>query len=437
LAGVIPKSAGIWRSQVLAFRNWTLLLVLASGLAPGSAAMAQVLEPDSLKLSEDRLQPGLYPAAPLADGAEEPAHLPFHFDWSLGLKGSYTNSSTQGSSFLSTLNPAFSAVHDGRRVDLALDGNAEIARSWNDDGALGLTALRLGVSANTALDSTTRLTGNAALALSQPLPSTPDLSPSILTPPQALTGSAGLGIERSFGKVNLVLKGNLERTIYGETLRSDTGWTDNSSQNVWQADTSLRAGLQITPILEVFTEASLGRDVFDRTAASGISGDATSTALRGGIAGSWNGVWSASASLGIGHHDFDDDSLGDITTRLYDASLTYSPDETISLTASLSTSVEPTGPDGAGTARVAHVIAADLAYDVNAWLRLRASADWGLSVLEGTTETERRSGVGAGADYALNAHTALSADYGYSRRDNSVNGESDSHSVSLGVTIKR
>lgn len=421
----------------MAFRNWTFLLVLASGLAPGSMVMAQVFEPDSLKLSEDRLQPGLYPAAPLSEGAAEPTHLPFHLDWSLGLKGSYTSSSTDGGSFLTTLNPAFSAVHDGRRVDLTVDGNAEIARTWNNDGALGLTGLRLGVSANSALNSTTRLTGNAALALSQPLPSTPDLSPDILKPPPALTGSAGLGIERSFGKVNLGLNGNIERTIYGETLRSDTGWTDNSSQNVWQADTSLRAGLQITPILEVFTEASLGRDVFDAAGASGMKSDATSTALRGGIAGSWNGVWSASASIGIGHHNFDDAGLNDITTRLYDASLTYSPDETMSLTASLSTSVEPTGADSAGSARVSHVASADLAYDVNAWLRLRASADWGHSVLEGTGETERRSGLGAGADYVLNAHTALSADYGYSRRDNSANGESDSHSVSLGVTIKR
>ena len=86
---------------------------------------------------------------------------------------------------------------------------------------------------------------------------------------------------------------------------------------------------------------------------------------------------------------------------------------------------------------MAHVASADLAYTVNSWLRLRASADWGYSWLEGSSETERSHGLGAGADYKVNSHTAVSADYGYVHRDNSASGLFDSHTVSLGVTVKR
>jgi len=414
------------------------LVVLTTGLATSGGAFGQSTEPDAFKVSEERLQPGLYPGTPLATAPDEPTHLPFDLDWSIGLKGTYTSSSTEGGSFSTVLTPSFSAIHDGRQADITINGDAEITRPWDDSGTVGVTALRLGVSGEAALDSTTQISGNAALELSQDLPSTPGLNPAILTPPQVLIGTLGAGVERSFGRFNLGLKGNLDRTIYGETLRSDTGWTDNSSQNVWQADMSLRAGVEITPIFGIFSEASLGRDIFDMPApATNVRADATSTALRGGISGNWNGIWRASASVGIGHYNFDDPTLTDITTQLYDASLTYSPDPTISLTAALSTNVEPTGADRSGTARVVHTTSTNLAYEVNSWLRLRASADWALSRFEGTSETEHRSGVGAGADYVLNAHTAVSADYRYANRDNSVSGQADTHSVSLGVTVKR
>ena len=187
----------------------------------------------------------------------------------------------------------------------------------------------------------------------------------------------------------------------------------------------------------MFGEAGLGRDWYDGSGAGGIKADATSRTLRAGLAGQWNGLFSASASVGVGQHDFDDAALSDITTRLYDASITYTPDPTVNLTAALATTVEPTGTDSADSARVVHSATASLDYTVNSWLRLRASADWARSWLEGSSETEQRHGAGIGADYKFNAHTAVSADYGYAYRDNSVNGVLESHTVSLGVTVKR
>ncbi|WIY52877.1 outer membrane beta-barrel protein [Devosia sp. YIM 151766] len=425
----------------MAGRNWTLLLFATIGLLPAGVVLADPPGPDGPEYDSERLQPGLYPVAPGSgtfSAGSEPAHPPFHFDWSVGLKGAYTSSSTEGGSFLTTLNPAFTAKHDGRRADLVIEGTAEMARPWDDSETLGLTALRLGLSANMALDKSTSLSGAAALDLRQPLPNTPGLDPLIAQPPQILSGSAGLGVDRSFGKVNLGLKTNLERTIHGPTIRTDTGSTDNSDQNLWQADTSLRAGVQITPIFEVFGEAALGRDMFDAASpALGVRTDATSTALRGGIAGSWNGVISASASIGLGHHNFDAAGLADITAQLYDASLVYSPNSTVNLAASLATNIEPTGADAKGTARVTHVATAKLDYTVNSWLRLRASTDWGLSVLEGNGEIEHRRGFGAGADYVVNAHTALSAEYAFAHRDNSNSGLLDTHSIGVGITLKR
>ena len=421
----------------MARHDLTVLRVLLASTVLAGPALGDPLIIDETSLREDRLAPGLYPPAPVPQEfavPSEPGHPPLEIDWSIGLKGSYS-STTSGERFVTTLNPAVSAVHQGVRTDFVLEGDADLTR--DTDGTLGVTGLDLDFAATTRLNRDTTANGSARLSLSRDLPSTPGLDPVIVEPPLTITGRLNGGVDRQFGKFNLGLDGAIARTVYGPTTRSDTGVTDNSSQNVWEGDATLRLGLQATPIIEIFTEAGLGRDWYDGTGAGGIKGDATSRTLRAGLAGKWNGLLSASASVGVGQHDFDNGSLSDITTRLYDASITYSPDPTLNLTGTLATTVEPTGADSAGTARVAHTATARLDYTVNSWLRLRASADWARSWLEGSTETEQRQGAGIGADYKVNAYTAVSADYDYAHRDNSVSGVLDSHTVSLGVTVRR
>jgi hypothetical protein len=410
--------------------------MLASTALAGTA-LAEPLIVDEKALDAERLTPGLYPAAPMPDGfapVAEPGQPPFALDWSIGLKGSYTNT-TDGTGFVTTLNPAFTASRPGVRTDFELEGSADLTRA--NDGTLGVTGLDLSLDTTTRLDRDTTLTGTASLRLSKDLPGTPGSNPLVSLPPQLLTGAVGGGVDRRFGQFNLGLSGTLERTIYGPSTRTDTGVTDNSADNLWQGNATLRLGLQATPIFEVFGEASLGRDWFDHAGAGGVRADATSRALRAGIEADWNGIWSASAAFGVGQHNFDDAGLADITTRLYDASVTYSPDTTLSFTGALSTTVRPTGADTAGTARIAHEATASASYAVNSWLRLRASADWGRSLVEGTGETETSHGMGAGADYRINSRTAVSADYGYAHRDNSATGLFESHTVSLGVTLRR
>lgn len=431
----LPAFCRLVTERGLARQHLTLLVVLLGSTMLMPAAAADPLGPDGNKLGNERLRPGVYPGAPVVDGPIEPTSPPFVLDWSVGLKGTYT-SDTTGSGFVTTLNPAFSAEHAGVRTDLRLDGQAELARTG--DGRLALPSLELGASTTTRLDRDTNLTGRADLSITQDLRLTPGSNPQVLEAPQVINGSAEIGVDRSFGRFNVEATASLGRTAYGDSLRSDTGRTSNSARNVWEGDTRLRLGLQVTPILEVFGEAGLGRDWFDQQSpTSGLKSDATSTSLRAGIAGEWNGIWAASASVGLGHHDFDAAGLNDFATRLYDARVSFTPDPTIDLTASLSTRVTPTGADAVGAARVQHRAETELGYIVNSWLRLRASADWSQTNWEGSGQTEHRHGFGAGADYRFNARTALSADYGYAQRDNSATGQVESHTVSVGVTLRR
>lgn len=419
----------IWRTRVVVALATTCLC------AP---VLAQPFGADGSGADNERLRPGIYPAAPVLDDygvPVEPHHPPFDIDWSVGLRGTLTQS-TSGQSFVTRLTPQFSALYDGSLADITANGSAEVAKASGQDNVT-ITNMRLGLSADMALDTVTRLSGNAAFSLSKDLPGSLDLNPQLVVPPLVMSGSLGVGIDRQFGLFNVGVDAEAARTNYGASTRRDTGQTDNADQNRWTASGNLRVGYQITPIFEVFTQAGMTRDFFDVAGANGDKADATNRTLRAGVSGSWNNILAASVSAGVGQRIFHAGNVGDVTTQLYGASLSFTPDPTVRMTASLETTLEPAGPDNAGTARIQNTALANLDYTVNSWLRLRASADWSTSQFVGSSETENRYGLGAGADYSVNAHTALNADYGYGRRDNSSRGQSDSHQVSLGITLSR
>ena len=389
-------------------------------------------------LTEDRLRPGVYPVQPVPPEFAVPADAPeaAPLDWSVGLRGTYTTSNGQ-ETFVTRLTPQFTATHNGSIADLVFSGSAELAKANGEDWPT-VTAGGLSLSATAPIDSSMTVRAGANIGLSQDLPGAPGLSPFVITPPQIVTGGIDLGVDRRFGLVNVGVTGGIDRIVYGPTNRTDTGVTDNSEQNYWSGNAALRLGYQVTPVLELFGEGELQRDIFDvRTASLGLYPNATNRSLRAGIAGKWNTAWSASASVGIGERVFDEASLGAFRAQLYGFEVSYTPDPTVRLTAGLDTTLSPAGVDNPGSGRIQYAAFARAQYEVNSWLRVRASADWSHSDLVGTSATDRRFALGAGADYVFNKHTSVNADYGYANAENVTSGNTQSHQVSLGVTISR
>ncbi len=295
--------------------------------------------------SDDRLAPGIYPAAPVPDGFgldDESGAAPFDVDWSVGLRGTLTKA-TSGDSFVTTLTPRASVTRQSATLDATIDASADISKPLN--GEVTLSRLDLSISGSRALDSLTTLKGNAALNINRQLSGSPGLDPVIIDPPSIVGGTFGLGLDREFGRFNVGVAGSATRTVYGATNRTDTGVTDNSDQNLWSTDATLRVGYQVTPIFEVFGQGGIGRDMFDNPSRSlGVRTDATDQTLRGGITGTWGNVLTATASVGVGRRDFDAAGIADVTTQLYDASVTFSPDETLRLTGALSSAITPRVP---------------------------------------------------------------------------------------------
>jgi hypothetical protein len=426
-----------WWRQTARQAGATALCALCL-VAPALAASDHSLG-DGSDADNERLLPGVYPNEPVLDSGEwlrEPYDPFFDVDWSVALRGSYTKA-TSGERFDIRLVPTVGLEHIGTRSAISFDGSAEIVRP-SDDGNINITGLRLGLQTGYDLDSVTRLSGNANLSLTQATAGAPGLATNIVVAPQTITGGVDLGVTRQFGRFNVGVTGAMQRNIYGPTTLVGGVVTDNSEQNYWALDGGLRVGFEATPIFEVFGQAGIGRDIFDLPSTTlGAYPNATDATLKAGVTGRWSTVLEATASAGVGLRRFDAAGLGEVVTQLYDASITFTPDPTWRMTAGFATTVSPPGPSGGGTTRVDYSANAEVAYTVNSWLALRALADWNSASFVGSANTETGYGLGAGADYKVNAHTALSADYNFDHSNSSSNGVQDAHQVTVGITLSR
>jgi hypothetical protein len=417
----------------------SLLCALVFG---GSAAAQTVLgSGDGSDTDNFRLKPGVYPAVPIdplpADfgGLREPYDPYFNIDWSVALRGAYTRTG-DGEQFDVIVAPSVSLEHTGSRSQIGLDASAEVDQPV--DGQINVSGLRLGLSSGYHLDKVTTLNANADLSISRDRPGTPGVASDIVEAPQTIVGNVDGGVTRQFGRFNVGVTGVIERSVYGQTTLVGGLVSDNSEQDYWSLGSGLRVGFQATPIFEVFTEAKLGREMFDHpSSVLLVKPDATNHSIMAGVAGRWSSVLTAEASVGVNLRRFDEASLGEVTSQLYDAKLVFTPDPTWRFVAGLSTKVAPPGPDAGGTTRVEYDANAEAQYTVNSWLLLRAMADWNSARFEGSNQTESGYGYGLGADYTLNAHTALTADYGYAHADSRTGGPQDSHRVTVGVTVSR
>ena len=420
----------LWRPLTLASVAvaWAATPLLAGPLDP-SGDGSRFDNPDLVYADAE----GCAYCAPYAPA--EPLDAGIDLDWSLALRGAYVHA-TDGSYFEVSAAPSVTLSHQTLRggYDGAL--SAEVVRSELEEWRVG--SITVSLDGAYKLDTDTTLSGGLDLSLTQASANAPGTEPTIAAQPQVWSGGGNLELARALGPLVVTARGDVLRTVYGPTTQIDASEVDNTERSNWRAGTGLRLGYRITPVLTPFIDASIGYQWYDApSAAHLVRLDAMDLEARAGISAQWLSVLEAEASVGYGIRSFADPSLDESGTLLVDASITARPDETIELRGSLSTSHGAPEPGSDATARLEYAATAGLAYRVNPWLALRTSAGWTHTELIGTTDTEDSHTFGIGADFLLNEHTSLTADYGYTSTVASPEPAEDEHRVTLGIVLRR
>ena len=359
----------------------------------------------------------------------------FDVDWSLGLRGSYVQTTTS-QYFEAALVPQVTLQHNMLRGGYSFSASAQIDRSTLED--LRLSAVNAGLAGSYRLDNDIALAGKLDLSISQGSAKAPGVDPNIVMQPLVLKGDGELSAARELGPLIFTGRLNGSRSVYGPTTMIGPVETDNTHQSNWVGGVGLRVGYRVTPLLTAFVDGSVGHQWYDAVSPTYLVRlDATDYQARTGLSVAINEVLEAEASIGYGLRRFDEAALGEASSLLYDGSVIFRPDETLELKGTFSTTFGAPGADSGGTARLEYAAVGDVAYTVNPWLKLRASAGWRHAELIGTADTETAWNAGVGADYVLNEVTTVNADYVFTRSQSTPDPAEDAHRVTLGLTFHR
>ncbi len=362
---------------------------------------------------------------PAADDAQP-------FDWSVGLRGQYTLDSG-GGHVETVLTPDASIRFFGPRDQTTLRMGATLAY----DGAVHPDELRIGADSSYEFDPLTRGTTNVDLTLNQLRANDTSLPANTAIGPLEFTGTAATSVTRKFGLFDLTGRLNGERFMEGPLTLDDASVVDNAYQSYWLGGGGLRLAYEFTPLISVFIDGSEIYRKYDAPSPSLLAPlDGRTTELRGGVSYTQEGILSAEASLGRAWLDYDAAGLNDAPTWVYDASLSFNPDETLNVGGSFQTTLGPSDTV-AGDTDVDYVLTGNARYTVNPWLTLRSSASWDRTITLGSGDDTTTYSVGAGLDFATSKHVAWTADYLFKRTGTPPSPVSDSHTVSVGVRVKR
>lgn len=365
----------------------------------------------------------------------EPFNPPFDIDWSVALRASYVQQDGVGR-YETAIVPAVTLTRAGLRSSFVLDGEAELVKP--QDTVLRLAALRLAYAGEYGLDSVTNIASAGELTIEQAAPYDPSNLAGTATSPRVTSGEVVTTLTRDIGIAYLGLRGTVGRETYGETVLADGTVIDNTASNTTYYGAGLRVSHRLTPIVTAFADGSVTFVSYDTVVpAAPVTLDGTDYVLRGGLSAKRGTTLELEGSIGVALRRFEDASLADVRAVLYDASLIFRPNETLTLSATLGSSIGAPGPTGSGTASVEHTARAEAQYKVNSWWSLNGFASWRRETAVAAAEAETGYSVGAGSAYQLNRHVALTADYAFSQLTADGAAPVDTHRATVGVKVSR
>ena len=356
-------------------------------------------------------------------------------DWSVALRGSYASNTITGGQAGLSLVPEASLTLAGGSSLSRLSAGSDL--TVNGAGQVRIADLHAGAESSFRLGATTTLDGAINASLTQADPNASGLPVNTLTAPLVLDGTIRGSVMQDFDKIDLKLTLDGRRLAKGPTTLDDLSTIDNANESYWEGGATLRVGYEVTPLLSAFVEGEASVQKFDAPSPTLLKYlDGRTYQLRAGVSYVQGTVLSAEASVGRAWLDYFDGTITDTQSWVYNGSVTFKPDQTLSLTGSLETTLGPS-TTVAGDTDVGYTLGASASYDVNPWLTLRGAAGWDHTVMLGTNDVAWGYEAGAGLDYQSARHVVWTADYLYSRDYAPPAPLSDTHKVTVGVKVQR
>jgi len=305
--------------------------------------------------------------------------LSLRSDWSrhevsADLKGSYI---WYNKDELDNLNQPYLDLKGKARLDITKQTNAEI------EGRFGLQA-----------DN----------------PGDPNLPTDIATPPLYITPGATAGITHTFNRLEVSLKGSIDRTAYGDAQTNDGRWISFEDRNYNQYGARVRAAYETLPGIKPFMEYGMDQRRHDKeNDPDGLARNSDGSTIKVGSEFELSRYLVGEASIGFLERRYADAAFPKLRAPLIDAALTYYATPLTTLKINATTNVdESILPGVAGSLRRDFGLQIDHAF--RRWLIGSLTLGYGTDDYEGSDRKDDRYVVAGSVVYKMTREVHFKAE---------------------------
>jgi hypothetical protein len=354
-----------------------------------------------------------------------------------GYDSNPSRSLTGKSSWYAVLAPELLVNSNWSRHELS----ANLRGSYTDyENAPDLNRPSLDAKVNGRIDVTplTRVDLEGRVIVGTDNPGSPNIQAGLARLPIYTTvgGSAGLG--QRFNRVEVTLKGGIDRTVYQQSSFTDGTTASNADRDFDRYFGELRASYELTPGVKPFVETGADRRVHDLAIdRTGVRRDSDGRYVKAGTTFELERTLTGDIALGYVERSYEDPTLPRISGPTFDASLTWLASALTAVKLTARTTVDETllsGVAGAFTREVA----LEIDHAFRRWLIATLRVSGATVDYVGSPRADERYGTSALITYKLTREVWLKGEYRHEWRHSNVPGNDYQADVVLvGARLQR
>jgi len=340
---------------------------------------------------------------------------------------------------LYTVAPELQAQSNWSRHELKVDLRGSYT-AYDPDATPTLSRPNFNGKVDGRIDVThdTRIDLNARALVATDNPGSPNLQAGIAKLPVFTTFGGGAGLGQQFNRLDLSVKGDVERTVYQNSQLTDGTTASNKDRDYNQYSGTLRAAYELSPGVKPYVEVETDNRVHDLT--TDFYGYQRNSVGFAGLAGSTfklTNLLTGEFGIGYGSRSYQDSRLQQIGGLIGNASLiwTASALTTVKLTAASQIS-EMIVPGVSG--ELSRDIGLQLDHSFRRWLIGTVKVGFGLDDYVGMDREDKRYSAGLGLTYKLSRSLQLKGEFQQNWLHSNVAGNDYTSSVFLlGLRLQR
>jgi hypothetical protein len=356
---------------------------------------------------------------------------------SVGYDSNPARSAASRSSWFAVVAPELLVSSNRSRHELT----ANIRGSYTDyENASSLNRPSLDARVDGRIDVTplTRVDLETRFIVGTDNPGSPNIQAGLAKLPIFTTvgGTAGLG--QRFNRVEVTLKGGVDRTVYEQSTFTDGTTAGNADRDFDRYFGELRASYELTPGVKPFVEVGADRRVHDLAIdRSGVRRDSDGGYVKAGTTFELERTLTGDVALGFVERGYEDPTLPRISGLTFDASLGWLASALTAVKLSARTTVDETiliGVAGAFTREVA----LEIDHAFRRWLIATLKISGATIDYVGSPREDQRYAASALITYKLTREVWLKGEYRHEWRHSNVAGNDYQADVLLvGARLQR